>query len=214
MAHKVPFRALVGVIELTSWNGFFMSNSFLGMPKKNVFHICKWKKKSLDQPIKSGLMSVVLFFYGFSCDFMPLLGWLVRFIHPGFDTWCRPATATKTPQKTFSCSCDVAQEEPRGAWRFTPLNRLFEVRSDDILVLSSYSFFKFEACYCSMSSWFLGGGQRRFCKGVYKICDSQRLSKISHQIEEWVGWKGHRFSLIGKKYKSGCVSYSCLYEQT
>lgn len=43
-------------------------------------------------------------FYGFSCDFTPVsysrcFGRLVRFIHPRFDTWCRPTMATRKKKK-------------------------------------------------------------------------------------------------------------------
>lgn len=43
-------------------------------------------------------------FYGFSCDFMPVsygrcFGRLVRFIRPGFDTWCSPATVAGKKRK-------------------------------------------------------------------------------------------------------------------
>lgn len=153
MVHQVSFRAIVGVVRLTSCNGFFMSNSSLGMLNKNVFHILKRKKEKAKifrptHKVRFNVSCAIFLWFQlwlYAGELQPLLGWLVRFIHPGFDTWCRPATATK--KNPFSCSCDVAQEEPRGAWRFTPLNRLFEVRSDDILVLSSYRFFKFEACY-------------------------------------------------------------------
>lgn len=93
-------EAAVVVIQLTSWHEFFLSDSSLGMLDKNVFHIFSRKKEKKVESHKSRFNVSVVIFYGFSCDWMPVsysrrFGRLARFIHPGFDTWCRPATATK-----------------------------------------------------------------------------------------------------------------------
>lgn len=74
MVHQVSFRAIVGLIGLTSWNGFFMSNSSLGMLNKNVFHILERKKKAkIFRPTHKVRFNVsCAIFYGFSCDFMPV----------------------------------------------------------------------------------------------------------------------------------------------
>lgn len=114
-------------------------------------------------------------FYGFSCDFMPVsysrcCDRLVRFIHPGIDTWCRPATTTEKTKRKPPVMLHRRSREGHG--RFVPPNRLFEVGSDDLLPLSSYRFSTFKACYCGVSSWFSTEAQR-----FWKISDSQRLMR-------------------------------------
>ncbi len=91
-------------------------------------------------------------FYGFSCEFMPEWAtWatagveLASKVDGGpieFDTWCSPATGTKTLQLLLWCCPGGAEEQLRDALRFmvTLLNRLFEVKTDDILMSCSTGF--------------------------------------------------------------------------
>lgn len=134
-----------------------LKDVFLGFLKK--------KKISLHSTISQVLNVSCASFYGFSCGFMPEMAtWATAGVKLAdkfgvgsteTDTWCCPATGTKNLQLLLWCCPGGAEEQPRDTLRFTvtALNRLFEVKTDDILLPCSYGFCKLKECYCGTSSW-------------------------------------------------------------